>query len=435
MSKIIDFQLDAKAAMDFCIRAFRIPRSIVSQGNLDSMSILQSFLIPNIDFIDIPSGTDFNGWTVPNEWNLVSASLVTPSGEELIDLEQSNLYVMVGSQSIDGIFDLEELLSHIHTRSDLPSAIPYVTSYYSKTWGICLPYSAVEKLKEGDYRVRVNTTTPPGVMRLGEIFIPGREDYEVFFSTYFCHPQMANNELSGPAVWMSLANSLWEMSLKNELRYSYRFYIGPETIGAIHYLNARRDEISKSIVAGYVLTCVGVDSDLVFMPSRSGITLADRVAELALVNYEFKRSDFLKRGSDERQWCSPAINWPVCSVMTSKYHDYPEYHTSLDDLAFISEAGFSKSIKYYSEVIYMLERNRIYINNNVGEPKLDSFGLYPTVNKDGNTSHLEARNILNILNLLDGKTDTIQICKSLSLNFGEVEHLLDKLYAAGVISL
>ena len=435
MSKDIDFQLDSKTAMDFCRQAFRIPRSIVSQGNLDSMSLLESFLIPKIDFIDIPSGTDFNGWIVPHEWNLVSASLVTPSGEELIDLEQSNLYVMVGSQSIDAIFDLEELLRHIHTRSDLPSAIPYVTSYYSKTWGICLPYSVVEKLKAGDYRVRINTTSPPGVMRLGEILIPGREDYEVFFSTYFCHPQMANNELSGPAVWMSLANSLWKMSLRNELRYSYRFYVGPETIGAIHYLNERRAEISKSIIAGYVLTCVGVDSDLVFMPSRSGTTVADRVAELALVNYEFKRSDFLKRGSDERQWCSPAIDWPVCSVMTRKYHDYPEYHTSLDNLGFISEAGFSKSIKYYSEVIYMLEQNRIYINNNVGEPKLDSIGLYPTVNKDGNTSHLEARNILNILNLLDGKTDIIQICKSLSLNFEEVELLLNRVYSAGVVSL
>jgi len=435
MSESVDFQQDAKTAMDFCLQAFQIPRSIVSKGNLDSMSVLESFLIPKINFIDIPSGTDFNGWTVPNEWNLVSASLVSPSGEELIDLELSNLYVVVGSQSIDAILDLQELLSHIHTRSDLPSAIPYVTSYYSKTWGVCLPYSVVETLEAGDYRVRISTTSPPGVMRLGEIFIPGREDKEVFFSTYFCHPQMANNELSGPAVWMSLVNSLWKKSLTNELRYSYRFYIGPETIGAIHYLGLRRTEISKSIVAGYVLTCVGVDSDLVFMPSRSGMTLADRVAELALLKYEFKRSDFLKRGSDERQWCSPAINWPVCSVMTNKYHDYPEYHTSLDDLGFISESGFSKSIKFYSEIIYILERNRIYINNNVGEPKLDSLGLYPIINKDGNTSHLEARNILNILNMLDGKTDTIQICKSLFLNFQEVESLLGRLHAAGVITL
>ena len=169
MSNNIDRQLDAKTAMDFCNEAFRIPRSIVSQGNLDSLSLLESFLIPEIKFIDVPSGTDFNGWTVPNEWNLVSASVITPGGEELIDLEQSNLYVTVGSQSIDGIFGLDELLSHIHTRLDLPSAIPYVTSYYSKTWGICLPYSVVEKLTAGDYQVRINTTSPPGIIRLGEI--------------------------------------------------------------------------------------------------------------------------------------------------------------------------------------------------------------------------------------------------------------------------
>ena len=434
MSELVEFQPQARLAMDFCRRAYRIPRSLVSQGNLDSFDLLKSFLNPQIEFIDLPTGTEFNGWVVPNEWNLISASLITPDGDELIDLNESNLYVVVGSHSIDAVLELSELLPHIHTRRDLPSAIPYVTSYYSKTWGICLPYSVVEKLKVGKYRVSIKVTQPPGVLRLGEIVIQGREKNEIFFSTYFCHPQMANNELSGPAVWMAIANTLWEKSLKNELRFSYRFYIGPETIGAIHYLNLRRNEISKYILAGYVLTCVGVDSEFTFMPSRSSNSLADRAAELALSNHDFRRSNFLKRGSDERQWCSPAVNWPVCSVMTSKYHDYSEYHTSEDDLDFISEVGLSKSISIYLNIIQILENNKIFVNDNIGEPKLDMIGLYPSINKDGNTSHLEARKILNVLNLLDGKTDTIEICKLLSLSFEEVNLLLNQLYSTGVIS-
>ena len=433
MKNTIDFM--ASNAMSLCESLFKVPRAIVSEGNLRSFEILEDYLDCKISYTDIASGTDVNNWVVPDAWNLLSASLVGPDGKELIDLNFSNLHVVVGSISINEKISLDTLKKHLHTRPDLPNAIPYVTSYYGSDWGLCLPYKVAKKLAEGEYLFNIQTSTPKSFMRLGEIFIKGNSEKEIFFSTYFCHPQMANNELSGPAVWVSLANYIYELSKQGSLEYSYRFYIGPETLGAIHYLNAKQHELRSRMQAGFVLTCVGVDAKLKFMPSRLGNSLADRLLEFVLRNYDHELTDFNLRGSDERHWCSPAVNLPVCSVMTQKYHDYPEYHTSLDDLEFISISGFEKVLTVYIEVINLIERNLLCINNNIGEPRLDKLGVYPRLNTVESKTFLEVRNVLNVLNLLDGDNDTINICKVLNLSFEEVDKILRTLLEGEVIEV
>lgn len=425
---------DLAEAFRFCQEVFKIPRAIVSRGNLESLQRLESFLTPPLQYIDIPSGSDFNGWTVPNNWNLKSASLINPQGSELIDLSRSNLFIGIGSISIDVTVSLEDLLKHIHTRPDLPGAIPYVTSYYQEDWRICLPYEVVSSLPQGDYRVRIFADHSPGIMRLGEIKIPGAEKSEIFFSTYFCHPQMANNELSGPALWMLLANHVWKLSQKKKLKNSYRFFIGPETIGAIHYLKENLVSLKTLVRAGFVLTCVGADGPFVFMPSRKGSTLADRVMRYVLKKYEHRESSFTERGSDERHWCSPAVDLPVCSVMTKKYHEYSEYHTSFDDLDFISVNSLSSVARVYEEIITILEENSVFINSNVGEPKLDRYGIYPKVNDAGNRSYLYSRDILNVLAYLDGDNDTLRVAEILNLDFHLVNQIVSMLHANGLIS-
>jgi len=425
----------ASNAMNLCNDLFKIPRAIVSEGNLRSFEILENYLTSKISYIDIPSGTGVNGWIVPDAWNLLSASLISPNGEELIDMNFSNLHVVVGSRSINERISLSTLKKHLHTRPDLPSAIPYVTSYYENDWGFCLPYTVFKDLAEGEYIVSINTSTPKSFMRLGEIFIKGNSEKEIFFSTYFCHPQMANNELSGPAVWMSLVNYLQEIAEKGSLEYSYRFYIGPETIGAIHYLNLKQYELKSNMKAGFVLTCVGVDTSLMLMPSRSGNSFTDRLVKFVLSKYKFNVSDFNSRGSDERHWCSPAVNLPVCSIMTKKYHEYPEYHTSLDDLDFISVNGFEKVLAVYVEIVDLIERNLICKNTNIGEPRLDKLGIYPTINSVEAKTFLVVRNVLNILNLLDGTNDTIEISKLLDLSFDEVDQTLRTLLSGGVVEI
>jgi aminopeptidase-like protein len=215
-----------------------------------------------------------------------------------------------------------------------------------------------KSLKPGKYHAVIDSDLKQGVLDYGEYVIPGRSKKEIFISTYICHPSMANNELSGPVVATALAK--WLNSFEN-LWYSYRFVFIPETIGSIAYLAKNLDYLKDHVIAGFNLTCLGDDRCFSYVPSRSGNTLSDNVALHVLKNMDtnFKRYSWLDRGSDERQYCAPGIDLPVVSMMRSKYGAYPEYHTSLDDLNFVTPSGLEGGYRIHQDAIEILEKNAI----------------------------------------------------------------------------
>jgi aminopeptidase-like protein len=424
--------------MDLVARLTSIPRSIVSEGNEKTLEILSQETPHGLEYIRIPSGTSVNGWRVPDSWNVRSASLTDPSGNEYLDYDSNKLCVVIGSLSCDTTLTHQELLTVVHTAPDLPDATPYVTNYYSDGLGICLPQRVVDHLAEGPYSLRLNIDIYPGDMILAEHVFSGQSERELVFSTYNCHPQMANNELSGPALWVALQQILALRQELGPLAKTYRFYIGPETIGAIHYLAVKGRDWPRRVDGNYILTCQGVDKELVRMPSVTGASYVDRLSLAAQedLGVDLEDSSFRQRGSDERQFASPAVGMATNSVMTAKYHDYPEYHTSADDLDLVSDQGFLRSLEFFDRVIELHEGNWTPLNFSVGEPKLDRFGLYPPqVNHAANSSPLtDRRALLDILAYADGSRDLLEIASLLEAKPSDVQARANILENVGLLT-
>jgi aminopeptidase-like protein len=409
-------------------RLFPICRSITGNGVRETLKIIQSS-VP-IQIFEIPSGTKVFDWEIPREWNIRDAYILDGDGNKVVDWKLNNLHVVGYSMPVDRWMGLAELQQHLYSLEQQPDAIPYVTSYYKERWGFCLRHSDRVRLKEGSYRVVIDSDLKPGSLTYGEMILPGDSCEEILLSTYVCHPSMANNELSGPVVTAELAK--WLASQPR--RYTYRIVFIPETIGSLTYLSRNLDVLKENMVAGFVVTCVGDERAYSFLPSRNGNTLADRAALSVLECNQphFAKYSFLDRGSDERQYCSPGINLPVVSIMRSKYGTYPEYHTSLDNLAFVTPDGLAGAFAALRDCLELLERNKIYRCTCLGEPQLGRRGLYPTIQQG--TTPRESTDMLNLLAYADGKNDLIEISRIVQVPYHRLYALVDKLLSVGLLA-
>jgi aminopeptidase-like protein len=406
---------------------FPVCRSITGDGIRQTLDRI-SKRIP-LELHEVPTGTDVFDWTIPKEWNIRDAFIKDPSGRRVVDFRDHNLHVMSYSVPVDTRMPLSRLREHIHTLPDQPDLIPYRTSYYSETWGFCMQHTLLQRLAEGEYEVLIDSSLEPGTMTFGECLLTGASEDEVLVSCHCCHPSIANDNLSG----IALATELAEHLLTLPLRYSYRFLFIPGTIGSIAWLALNEDRVDR-IKHGLVVTCVGDAGHPTYKRSRRGDAMIDRAAAhvLARSGQPSRIVDFSPYGYDERQYCSPGFNLPVGSLMRTPNGEYPEYHTSADNLDFVDPRSLADSLSLYLKVLDILENDGTFLNlRPKGEPQLGKRGLYPAVGGQGTGSELMAR--LWVLNLSDGDHSLLDIAARAELPFDTIKDAAQLLLEGGLL--
>ena len=423
---------------------FPICRSITGDGLRRSLAIFQRYMPLEIE--TVPTGTAVFDWTVPQEWNIRSAKLTGPDGNVLADLAQSSLSVVNYSQPVNTRLSLAELRPHLHSVPAHPDAIPYVTSYYKRTWGFCLSDTQFRSLKEGGYHAYIDSDfSGEGGLPFGHCALQGDSRKEILLTSYLCHPSLANNELSGPLVLLGLFERIRSWPRR---RFTYRFLLNPETIGALCFLHRYADHLRETLISGIVLTCLGGPTQrLTYKNSRRGDSLADRTIQYLR---EKEGSPVEMRpfdptcGSDERQYCSPGFNLPVGQLARTTYGEYDGYHNSLDTKDFMGIPSLVRSIDEIGAILQAMEMGGRFLNlKPFGEPQLGPRGLYPNMNNatartKSNDVVIDARQFLNrlltVLSYSDGDHDMMEIASRCGCKLSGLSEVVQKLEEAGLLA-
>lgn len=391
---------------------YPICRSITGDGVRESLRILKQY-IP-LEIHEIPTGTQVYDWTVPKEWNITDAYIKDPNGNIVIDYKQSNLHIVSYSIPIQKKVPLIELKQHLYSIPEHPDWIPYRTSYYNENWGFCLRQDLLDSLTDGEYEVYIDSRLENGSLTYGEYLIQGESSDEILISCHCCHPSLCNDNLSGMALSTFLANSL----AQRPLRFSYRFVFIPATIGSITWLSVNRENVTR-IKHGLVVAGVGDPGNLTYKKTRQGNAEIDQIVSYVLSRKADKYNiiDFIPYGYDERQYCSPGINLPVGSLTRTPFDQYPEYHTSADNLEFVQPASLADSFNTYLAVIDILEKNKKYLNTNpMCEPQLGKRGLYRAFGGWKEKNEYEMA-MFWILNNSDGSNKLLDISEKSGIEF------------------
>lgn len=409
-------------------RRYPICRSITGEGLRETLREIQRH-IP-IVLHEVPTGTPALDWKVPAEWNVRSARIETLDGKVVVDFDACNLHVVSYSAPIDAVISRKELAGHVHTLPDQPDLVPYRTAYYDEQWGFCLAHGVWESMRDAQYRIRIDSSLGPGTLTYGELFVSGKERDEVLISVHCCHPSLANDNLSGIAVATEIARQLNGRSN----RLSYRFLFIPTTIGSLTWLS-RNEEILPHVAHGLVLACIGDKGSFHYKQSRRGDATID-----AVVAHVFKARNvphmilpFSAWGYDERQYCSPAYNLPVGCFMRSPNGTFPEYHTSADNLDFVTAEALDQSLELLLEVIDVLERNIVYERiDGRGEPQLGRRGLYRAIGAQKDHAAAQMA-LLWLLNQADGTNSLVDIAKRSGASFENLAVAAELALSVGLI--
>jgi len=417
-----------RAMMALAEELFPIHRTLVNRGYARSLEIIQRDL--PVEVLEYSSGTQVYDWVIPNAWDVNEAYIEDTKGNRLVDFASNNLHLSAYSTAYDGIVDRDELLEHLKWIEQQPDAIPYNYLYYNRGWQFNIAYKDLARFTDDRYHVHIDVDERPGTLKIGSCYLPGRCATEILFSTYLCHPSLANDNLSGVIVAVELFKRLSQLQ---DRRYSYRLLIVPETIGAITWL-AHHERAFGRILGAYVVYDCGNSGAMHYKKSFVGNALIDRVA-LHVLKYYADHGvvlDWLPYGSDERQYSAPGVRLPAGALTRTPPAEFAEYHTSKDTLDVLREESLMNSLQTIYRCVQIAERNIVYRNLYKGEPCLSRHQIRypaPTENKDRDDVYL----VKKVMHDIDGTKSLLDMAESWNAPFHKVETIADWFVEAGLI--
>jgi len=407
---------------------FPICRSLAGPGIGETLAIIDREI--GLEVAEVPTGTRILDWTAPQEWSLNEAWIRGPDGGLVLDAAESNLHVVNFSMPVRGRMSLAALRPHLHSLPAQPELIPYRTCYWAEQWGFCMRHADLDRLPEGEYEVCIDAERRDGALRIGEHVIRGRTERTFLLSAHVCHPSLANDNCSGIAVLVRLAQTL----AGRDLRHTYRFLFGPGTLGALAWL-ARNEPQLDRVAHGLVVSCLGDGGGPTYKQSRRGDATIDRAMALVLrdAGPGAEVRPFSPYGYDERQFGSPGFDLPVGLFQRSAFAEFPEYHTSADDLDFIRPEHLAASHDMILRAIEIVEADWTPVNlAPKGEPQLGRRGLYGTVG--GGSAQADTMALLWVLNLSDGRHSLIAMAERSGLAFEALAAAAHRLREAGLLA-
>jgi len=417
-------------------KLFPLNRSLTGEGVRKTLNIIKKEF-PRLKLKKIKSGKKVFDWSIPEEWNVTDAYVIDKYNNRIIDFKKNNLHLVGYSIPIKKNITKKELFKNLYFLKNQPKAIPYITSYYKRRWGFCISYNEYKILDKryslnDKFKVVINSNlNKKGNLNYGELILKGKSKKEILISTYICHPSMANNELSGPIVSMGLINYFKNKKLNKTLRFVFI----PETIGSISYLSKNLKYLKENVIGGYNLSCIGDERQHSCMFSKyqnspSDEAVIEAYKLLKIKNY--KVYPFLKRGSDERQYNSPGIDLKISSIFRTKYEEYPEYHTSLDNFNLVTLKGCVGGFNVARKSIEIL-LERIYPKCKIMcEPQMGKRGLYPTLSTK-NENKL-TRSYMDFLQYADGTNSLEKISNLIKLELNSVKKINSILFKNNLIN-
>jgi aminopeptidase-like protein len=403
-------------------------RSITGDGVRETLRVIGDQIPLNI--VEVPTGTRVFDWTVPKEWNISEAWIKDELGNRVVDFSTHNLHIVSYSIPVHKHLPLQELREKLYSLPDRPNWIPYRTNYYSEDWGFCIAQDQLDAMPEGNYEVFIDSRLEDGSLTYAECVIEGATDDEVLLSAHVCHPSMANDNLSGVAVLTRLAMAME----RAKTRYTYRIIFAPGTIGSITWLAMNQDR-ATNVKHGLVVSCLGDPGGPTYKRSRRGDADIDNIVEYVLQEFSAGSSiqEFSPYGYDERQYCSPGFNLPIGLLERSKYGDFPEYHTSADNLEFIKADCLESSFELLARIIDIVESNWCPISTNpFCEPQLGKRGLYSAIG-GGNEQENRQMAMLWVLNQADGQNSLLDIANRSGIDYATIRDTAEILKTHGLL--